>query len=81
MLEQGDLVNQMNPEATYGCDMTTSDMATSDVATIVSTIARSAIRVATDADSLPAGYEQVDVAILRWIFEQGRRSPAGYRTH
>jgi hypothetical protein len=76
MLEQGDLVNQMNPEATYGCDMMTSDMAT-----IVSTIGRSAIRVATDADSLPAGYEQVDVAILRWISEQGRRSPASYRTH
>jgi len=34
------------------------------------------------ADRLPSGYEQVDVAILRWIAAEGRRGRrAGYLTN
>jgi hypothetical protein len=62
-------VNQMHPEATYRCD----------IATITSMIERSSIVVSAAAERLPAGYEQVDVAILRWIATEGRRDRrAGY---
>jgi hypothetical protein len=47
----------MNLDTSYGCD----------IATIISVIGRSDIVVRTAAEQLPAGYEQVDVAILRWI--------------
>jgi hypothetical protein len=62
----------MNPDATYGCD----------IATIILVIERSSIVVSTAAERLPAGYEQVDVAILRWIAAEGRRSRhAGHLTN
>jgi hypothetical protein len=56
----------MHPESTYGCD----------IATITAVVARSGIVVvaAAAAERLPAGYEQVDVAILRWI---GRETHSG----
>jgi hypothetical protein len=53
----------MHLSATYGCD----------IATITSVIARSGIVVSTAGERLPAGYEQVDVAILHWIAAEGRR--------
>ena len=59
----------MHPNATYGCD----------IATITSVIERSDIVVSAAAERLPAAYEQVDVAILRWIAAEGRRGRrAGY---
>ena len=59
----------MHPDATYGCD----------IATITSVIERSGIIVLAAPERLPAGYEQVDVAILRWIAAEGRRDRrAGY---
>jgi hypothetical protein len=45
-----------------------------DIATITSVIKRSDILVAAAAERLPAGYDQVDVAVLRWIVSDGRRS-------
>jgi hypothetical protein len=51
----------MHTESTCGCD----------IATITSVIARSGI-VAAAAERLPAGYEQIDVAILRWIATETR---------
>jgi hypothetical protein len=53
----------MHPDATYGCD----------IATITSVIERSSIVVSAATERLPAGYEYVDVAILRWIATEGRR--------
>jgi hypothetical protein len=62
----------MHPDTTYGCDM----------ATITSVIERSSIVVSAAAERFPAGYEQVDVAILRWIAAEGRRGRrAGYLTN
>jgi hypothetical protein len=62
----------MHSEATYGCD----------IATITSMIERSSIVVSAAAERLPAGYEQVDVAILRWIAAQGQRGGrAGHLTN
>jgi hypothetical protein len=48
----------------------------SDLETLTSAIAQSPIVVAVPAAAvarLPAGYDQVDVAILRWIAVEGRR--------
>jgi hypothetical protein len=49
----------------------------SDLETLTLTIAHSPIVVAAPAAAmarLPAGYDQVDVAILRWIAVEGRRT-------
>jgi hypothetical protein len=54
----------MHPEAAYGLD----------IAAITDVIERSDIVIAAAAERLPAGYEQVDVAVLRWIAAEGRRS-------
>lgn len=64
MFEQATLVNHMHLDATYNLD----------IATITSVIKRSDILVAAAAERLPAGYDQVDVAVLRWIVSDGRRS-------
>ena len=58
--------------------MATMKLATSDrpdLDTIIEAIARSPI-VATEAAlaHLPAGFEKVDVAILRWIAADSRRA-------
>ena len=54
----------MHPDATYNLD----------IATITSVIERSGIVVAAAAERLPAGYDQIDAAVLRWIISEGRRS-------
>jgi hypothetical protein len=49
----------------------------SDLTTITSLVARSPIMVAAPAQAiarLPAGFDQVDVAILRWISLESRRA-------
>jgi hypothetical protein len=61
----------MHPDSTYGCD----------IATITTVIERSSIVVSTAPERLPASYEQVDVAILRWIAAEGRHGRrTGYLT-
>jgi hypothetical protein len=62
--KQATLVKQMHPDATYNLD----------IATITSAIERSDIVVAAAAERLPAGYDQIDVAVLRWIVSEGRRT-------
>ena len=52
----------MHPDATYGCD----------IATITSVIERSGIIVLAAPERLPAGYEQIDATILRWIATEAR---------
>lgn len=52
----------MHPETTYGCD----------AANITSVIARSSIVIAAAAEQLPAGYDQIDVAVLHWIATEAR---------
>jgi hypothetical protein len=52
----------MHPEATYGCD----------AALITSVIELSSIVIAATVEQLPAGYEQVDGAVLRWIATEAR---------
>jgi hypothetical protein len=64
MFEQATLVKQMHPDATYNLD----------IATITSVIERSGIVVAAAAERLPAGYDQIDIAVLRWIVAEGRRT-------
>jgi hypothetical protein len=44
-----------------------------DVETLAAVIARSQIIVAPPAKCLPAGYTDVDVAVLDWIAAEGRR--------
>jgi hypothetical protein len=54
----------------------------SDLQTITCMIARSPIVVATLTQAvtrLPAGYDQVDIAVLRWIALESRR--AGLARH
>ena len=49
----------------------------SDLETIRCVIARSPIVIAAPAQTvapLPAGYDQVDVAVLRWIALESRRT-------
>jgi len=49
----------------------------SDLQTITRVIARSQIVVAVPAPAvtrLPAGYDQVDIAVLRWIALESRRA-------
>jgi hypothetical protein len=56
--------------------------ASSDLQTITRMIARSPITVTTPAlavTRLPAGYDQVDIAVLRWIALESRR--AGLARH
>jgi hypothetical protein len=56
--------------------------ASSDLQTITFMIARSPIVVATLKQAitrLPAGYDQVDIAVLRWIALESRR--AGLARH
>lgn len=43
------------------------------VGALAAAIARSPIVVKQPQASLPAGYEEVDVAILNWIAAEGRR--------
>jgi hypothetical protein len=54
----------MQLQASYGCD----------IATIISVIERSSIVVRAAAKRLPADYDQVDAAILRWIATETSRS-------
>jgi hypothetical protein len=49
-----------------------------DVETLAAVIARSQIVVAEPAKRLPAGYDDVDVAILDWIAAEGRRAGRNY---
>ena len=63
MLEQATSENLMHPEATYDLD----------IATITAAIERSGIVVRAPVERLPAGYEQVDVAVLCWIVTEARR--------
>jgi hypothetical protein len=49
-----------------------------DVATLAVVIARSQIIVAQASERLPAGYDDVDVAILEWIAAEGRRAARSY---
>ena len=58
------MVKQMHLDAAYNLD----------IATITSVIERSDIVVAAAAERLPAGYDQIDVAVLRWIVAEGQRS-------
>jgi hypothetical protein len=69
--EQATLVKQMHPDATYNLD----------IATIISVIERSDIVVAAATERLPAGYEQIDVAVLRWIVAEGRTRRVSYPTN
>jgi hypothetical protein len=51
---------------------------TSYLETLMAAIARSPIVVAESAPArLPAGFEKVDVAILRWIAADSRRAGRG----
>lgn len=45
-----------------------------DVETLAAVIAHSQIIVAEPSKRLPAGYDDVDVAILEWIAAEGRRA-------
>jgi glycerol dehydrogenase-like iron-containing ADH family enzyme len=45
-----------------------------DIETLAAVIAHSQIIVAAPARDLPAGYGDVDVAILEWIAAEGRRA-------
>jgi hypothetical protein len=49
-----------------------------DVATLAAVIACSQIIVAQASRRLPAGYDDVDVAILEWIAAEGRRARRSY---
>ena len=52
----------------------------SDLKTLIAMIARSPIIVRVCALAhLPAGYEKVDVAVLRWIAADSRRASHGQR--
>ena len=48
------------------------------LAAILALIGRSPITVVRQAPNLPAGFTEVDVAILDWIAEEGRRIGRGY---
>jgi hypothetical protein len=50
-----------------------------DLETLAAVIARSQIIVAAPAKRLPAGYDDVDVAILEWIAAEGRHAGCNYR--
>jgi hypothetical protein len=53
----------------------------SDLETLTSVIARSPIIVTEPVAAgacLPAGFDPVDVAILRWIVAESRRTGRGY---
>ena len=43
------------------------------VETLIAMIARSPIVIACPASRFPAGYAEVDIAILEWIAAEGRR--------
>jgi len=44
------------------------------VETLTVTIGRSPIVIARPALALPAGFEDVDIAVLNWIVAEGRRA-------
>ena len=44
-----------------------------DAEMLAAVIARSQIIVAAPARRLPAGYDEVDIAVLEWIASEGRR--------
>jgi hypothetical protein len=48
------------------------------VATLVAMIARSPIVLDRRTISLPAGFGEVDVAVLEWIAAEGRRIGRGF---
>jgi hypothetical protein len=50
----------------------------STIATLTETIARSPIVVVRPHVRLPAGYAEVDVAVLEWIAAEGRRVGRGF---
>ena len=55
-----------------------------DLETLIAVIARSPIFAAERAfahAALPAGFEKVDVAILRWIAADSRRADRGNRAN
>jgi hypothetical protein len=49
-----------------------------ELETFAAVIAHSQIVVAPPAKRLPAGYDDVDVAILDWIAAEGRRARRSY---
>lgn len=52
-----------------------------DLATLAAVIARSQITLpaeAPDSAHLPAGFDEVDIAILEWIAAEGRRAGRAY---
>ena len=56
----------------------------SDLATLAAVIARSQIVVAaarSDSRRFPAGFDDIDIAILEWIAAEGRRLGRGLVRH
>ncbi len=49
-----------------------------DLEALAAAIARSPIVVAQPVAHLPAGFEEIDVAILDWITAEGRRLGRGF---
>jgi len=49
-----------------------------DVATLAAVIAHSQIVVAATRRRLPAGFDEVDIAILDWIIAESRHLRGGY---
>ncbi len=47
--------------------------------TLTAAIARSPIVAKRRAPRLPAGFDEVDVAVLEWIIEEARRAGRGLR--
>lgn len=46
---------------------------------VVATISRSPIVIASPTACFPAGYDEVDIAVLEWIAAEGRRTGRGIR--
>jgi hypothetical protein len=49
-----------------------------DLETLAAVIALSQIVVTREIASLPAGFDDVDIAILDWIAAEGRRAGRGF---
>jgi hypothetical protein len=56
----------------------TMDLDRPDLDTLAAVIAHSQIVVAAPGRRLPAGFDEVDIAILDWIIAEGRRASCSY---
>ena len=55
-----------------------ADQHRSDLDTLTAVIAHSQIVVVDETARLPVGFDDVDIAILRWIAAEGRRVGRGF---